>query len=136
MAAFVLSLQCPVLAAAAPADTLQQAGSLPVPDFDRSLQSGDVKALAKSFHATVELDLPDKKQTNYAKAQAEQIIRKFFEDNKPLNCVRTQQFRHEEDECTVSALTTSCGNYRLTIRVRPVQGTQRIFSIRIEKQND
>lgn len=121
---------------ALPADTAVQAKVAVLPDFDGALKKGDVKTVAKSFHATVELDLPDKKQTNYAKAQAEQIVRKFFEENKPLDCVRTQQFRHEEDECTVSALSTSNGNYRLSIRVRPVQNAPRIFSIRIEKQND
>ena len=106
------------------------------PDFETALKKGDTKILASTFHATIELSMPEKKQANYAKAQAEQVIKKFLEDNKPSDCVQTHRFIREGEESTVSTLYTSTGNYRLSIRMRPVEGALRVFSIRIEEDND
>ncbi|MBQ5996328.1 MAG: DUF4783 domain-containing protein [Bacteroidales bacterium] len=106
------------------------------PDFEAALKKSDIKVLANTFHATIELYMPEKKQASYAKAQAEQIIKKFLEDNKPSDCVQTHRFSREGEESTVSTLYTSKGNYRLSIRMRPIEGALRIFSIRIEEDND
>lgn len=110
--------------------------TLTVPDFSDAFKKGDVRTLAKFFHSTIELVMPSKSRANYAKAQAEQIIQKFFDENEPSNFIQTHQINRENDECTLATLYTDQGKFRITIRMRPAEEVYHIFSIRIEDDND
>ena len=106
------------------------------PDVCLLFKKADVKAVAKLFNPVIELAMPESSQPTYARAQAEQILKKFFDEKKPFNCVQTHRLTRDNDDCTVARLYTEKGMFRLSVRMRPVEGALRIYSIQIAEDND
>lgn len=55
-------------------------------DIALAIRSGNTRELVKYFDANVEITLLDEEGT-YSKAQAEQVVKDFFDNNKPQSFV-------------------------------------------------
>lgn len=105
-----------------------------LPEIVQALTNGDAKALSNYFNTSVELIFSDN-QNVYGKAQAEQILKNFFNRNastggkfiyKPLhNGIRDNAHYY------IGELSTGRGSYRVTIYMKD----QRIHLMKIESND-
>ena len=104
------------------------------PEIVQALTNGDAKALSNYFNTSVELIFSES-QAVFGKAQAEQILKDFFNKNasaggkfvyKPLhNGIR------DNAQYYIGELSTGKGFYRVTIYMK----NQRIHQMRIESND-
>ncbi|HQV05530.1 MAG: DUF4783 domain-containing protein [Chitinophagaceae bacterium] len=97
-----------------------------------ALRSGNASKLASYFDANVGLTLPDKSDS-YSKAQAQLIIKDFFDNNNVTGFV----LKHKGEgaggsQYCVGTLQTSAGNYRTNVFMRRKDGEEVIKEIRFQ----
>jgi len=95
------------------------------------LNNGDAKIISQYFNSSVELIFTDSRGV-YGKAQAEQILNKFFNDNTTAKGKFEYKHLHNIDKDNVQyyigELTTGKGRYRINIFMKD----QRIYEMRLE----
>jgi len=99
----------------------------------QALTNGDAKAISNYFNTFVELNINESQEV-YGKAQAEQILKTFFNNNasanrkfyKPLHDVT-----RDNTQIYIGELHTGKGSYRVTIYMKD----QRINRMRIESND-
>ena len=100
----------------------------------QALSNGDAKTISNYFNTSVEL-IVNESQAVYGKAQAEQILRNFFNNNTSANGKFNFKQLHKGDRDNVQfyigELHTGKGSYRVTINMKD----QRIHQIRIESND-
>ena len=93
----------------------------PPRDITQGFENSDAKAISKYFNTSVELIISEKSGV-YAKAQAEQILRSFFNNNAPSSGRFTYKHLHGSDRDNVQyyigELHTGRGIYRITIYMK------------------
>ena len=109
--------------------------SLNLPDdIVQAFVSGDAKGVGKYFNITVELILSES-QGVYGKAQAEQILKNFFNDNASANGKFIYRHLHNSGRDNVQyyigELNTGKGLYRVTIFMKD----RLIHKLRIESND-
>jgi Domain of unknown function (DUF4783) len=96
-----------------------------------ALKSGNANELGSYFDNNVELTLPDKSDT-YSKAQAQNIVKDFFANNK----VKGFEVKHKGDqnggEYCIGTLTTSQGSFRTTVFAKSKGGKQLVNEVRFQ----
>ena len=101
----------------------------------QALTNGDARAFSNFFNTSVELSINDN-QAVYGKAQAEQILKSFFNNNGSTSGKFNFKQLHKGDRDNVQfyigELHTGKGTYRVTINMKD----QRIHQIRIEERYD
>jgi hypothetical protein len=96
------------------------------------LKSGNAAELSNYFMANIDLTILNSDDL-YSKAQASQIVRKFFDDNPPRNFVVKHQGKSKlDDHYRIGTLTTTKGDYRVTFFLKNTNGTFLIKQLRIE----
>jgi len=100
------------------------------------LGAGNSKILSSYFTPNVDLTVIETDDV-YSKAQAEQILKKFFQENEPIS------FKIEHDGNTkagdryvIGTLGTEKGKFRVTYFLKQMNGTQLIKQLRIEEGSD
>jgi hypothetical protein len=105
-----------------------------VPDgIIQSLKTGDSKTLAEYFNQNVELVVLENDNV-YSKAQAQQIVGKFFSSNPPESFNIIHQGGKEGAQYVIGNLNTSKGSYRVYFLLKKNSGKDFIHQLRIEAQ--
>jgi hypothetical protein len=100
-----------------------------------ALSAGDVDALSKYFADNVEISIQDKEQT-YPKAKAAEVLKSFFESNKPKSFAQVHKgtSRENSDQYCIGNLSASASNYRVYLYLK-VSGTSiQIKEMRFDKE--
>ena len=96
------------------------------------LKTGNVKELAKHFTDNVDLAVGDYDDIA-SKAQAEQILKKFFDKNQPKNFTIKHKGKTSLGvEYRIGELETSAGTFRVTFNLKAVGDTYQINLFRAE----
>jgi hypothetical protein len=102
-----------------------------VPDeIIQSLKSGDSKTLSTYFNENLEMVVLENDNV-YSKAQAEQIVNKFFSNNKPESFNIIHLSSAEGAQLVIGNLVTSSGSYRVYFMLRKNGGKDYIHQLRI-----
>lgn len=105
-----------------------------VPDeIIQSLKSGNSKTLSEYFNQNVELVVLENDNV-YSKAQAQQIVNKFFNSNSPESFTIIHQGGKEGAQYVIGNLSTSSGSFRVYFLLKKNNGKDYIHQLRIEKQ--
>lgn len=102
-----------------------------------ALKTGDASALASHFIANIDLTVKTSSDV-YSKAQAEQIMRKFFNENPPVDLVIEHSgVSKSGDKYFIGILRTRSAYYRTTFFLKRVGEGFQMKSLRIEdSKND
>ena len=104
-----------------------------VPDeIIQSLKTGNSKTLSEYFNQNVEM-MVLKNDNIYSKAQAEQILNKFFDSNSTERFLIIPQ-GGKEDQYVIGNLVTNKGTFRVTFLLKKNKGKDYIHLFRIEEQ--
>lgn len=105
-----------------------------VPDeIIQSLKSGNSKILSDYFNQNVELVVLENDNV-YSKAQAQQIVSKFFSSNSPESFTIIHQGGKEGAQYVIGNLSTNTGSFRVYFLLKKNNGKDYIHQLRIEKQ--
>ena len=99
-----------------------------------AIRSGDAGSLAQNITANVEITIKDT-EASYSKAQAEQVLRKFFDSNRPrIFTIAHQGTSPEGSKYFIGSLSTSNGTFRTYVYAKTSGNTLSIQEIRFEAQ--
>jgi hypothetical protein len=105
-----------------------------VPDeIIQSLKTGNSKTLSAYFNQNVELVVLENDNV-YSKAQAQQIVNKFFSSNPPESFSIIHQGGKEGAQYVIGNLVTGKGTYRVYFLLKKSDGKDYIHQLRIESQ--
>lgn len=97
---------------------------------NQALKAGKSKDLAVYFHDNVELTIL-KKQESYSKAQAEQILDRFFKEHPPQKYnVNHNGVSGDGSKYVIGILETSNGNFTVYIYYKMMNGQELIQTLR------
>ncbi len=95
------------------------------------LKTGDARAVSSHFNENVELVVLDR-ETVCSQAQGEQILRDFFNKNKPTDFKITHQ-GGDDAPYAIGKMQTSGGNYRIYFLLKSIGKDPKIVQLRIER---
>jgi hypothetical protein len=100
-----------------------------------ALSTGDVDALSKYLADNVEISLQNKEQV-YTKAKAAEVLKSFFDSNKPkaFAQVHKGQSRENSDQYCIGNLTVTTGNYRVYLYLKVNGANISIQEMRFDKE--
>ena len=103
----------------------------------QAMKTGNSKELAEHFIPNLDLTVKDASDV-YSKAQAEQIIRKFFNDNPPTDlAIEHTGVSKLGDKYFIGILRTTNGQYRVTFFLKKTEKAFQVKQLRIEtSKND
>lgn len=108
-----------------------------IPDeLIESLKVGNDKVLSSYFNENIELVLPGQDDV-FSKAQAQQLVARFFKENTPDNFSILHQGNSGNDGAryAIGTLSTAKGNFRVYFLLKKNQGKAYLHQLRIEKQS-
>jgi len=97
-------------------------------------KTGNAKLIASYFSANLDINLLGKENL-YSKSQAEQVLKTFFNDNKPTGFSLLHEGKSNKTKYFVGILETAEKKYRVSINTKLVSGKDEIFQINIEKED-
>jgi hypothetical protein len=100
-----------------------------------SFKAGNAAELAKFFHSNIELIIL-KNEDVYSRSQAEQIIRKFFIEHKPVTFKIIFEGGKENSRYAIGSLKTAEQSYRIYILMKKQEESPLIHQLRIEEEED
>jgi hypothetical protein len=100
-----------------------------------SFKAGNAAELAKFFHSNVELIIL-KDEDVYSRSQAEQIIRKFFIEHKPVTFKIIFEGGKENSRYAIGSLATAEQSYRVYILMKKQEESPLIHQLRIEEEEN
>jgi hypothetical protein len=99
-----------------------------------ALKTGNSLQLSKYFNTSIELAIPGKEDI-YSSKQAELIIKDFFAKHAPSNFIVLHKGGKEGSQYAIGNLTTSTGNFRVTLLIKMKEGKPFIHQLRFEQEN-
>lgn len=97
-----------------------------------AFQSGNASTLASHFADEVELSILDDDDV-YSKAQAKQVMQKFFASNKPSSFSKQHEGKSPSGaNYCIGTLTTNNGSYRVSIHAKSIGGKKVVQQLSIE----
>lgn len=99
-----------------------------------ALKSGNVAHLSKFFNSSIELAIPGQEDI-YSSQQAELIVKNFFIKHVPNNFVILHKGGKEGAQYAIGNLSTSTGNYRVTMLIKMKDSKPFIHQLRFEEDN-
>lgn len=97
-----------------------------------ALKTGNAKSLAAHFISNLDLTLPGNSDV-YSKAQAEQMVRKFFDEHKPVDLsIEHEGVSKMGDRYYIGRMKTSTGEYRVTFFLKNNVEVFQVKQLRIE----
>lgn len=101
-----------------------------------AMKSGDAKELAALFIANIDLTVKESSDV-YSKAQAEQILRKFFNENPPVDLVIEHSgVSKSGDKYFIGILRTRSGYFRTTFFLKKGETGFLVKQLRIESSKN
>lgn len=98
----------------------------------KALRTGNPKELAKNFIPNIDLTVVGASDV-YSKVQAEQILRKFFDEHVPSGFATEHEgVSKMGDSYCIGRLTTNNGDYRVTFFVKRIGAADQVKQLRIE----
>ena len=118
-----------------PAAVFANQGNPGLDIISTALNTGDVETLSKYFADNVEISIQDKEQV-YPKAKATDIMRSFFDANKPkaFAVVHKGTSRENSDQYCIGTLSASTGSYRVYLYLKVNGSNISIQEIRMDKK--
>ncbi|MDX2134045.1 MAG: DUF4783 domain-containing protein [Saprospiraceae bacterium] len=100
----------------------------------RAIGAGDVPALSSYFADNVEISIAGSERL-YPKAKAGEVVRGFFNTNKPSGFKQVHQgaSRESSDQYCIGNLTTENGTYRVYIYLKNSGDEVNIQELRFDK---
>ncbi|MFO7878776.1 MAG: DUF4783 domain-containing protein [Bacteroidota bacterium] len=105
---------------------------IPVKIF-KAIELGNVENLSDYFNESVELILMDEEGI-YSKAQATQILKDFFNKNRPESFSVLHQGGSEKVKYAIGTLETKSGKYRINFLVKMRDKEPLIHQLRIQEE--
>jgi len=103
-------------------------------DIISSMQKGNSKILSEFFNQTIELAVLENNNV-YSKAQAQQIIGKFFNDNTPVNFSVLSDEMKKDARYIIGTLKTNKATFRVYILLKKGEDKKDyIHLLKIEKR--
>lgn len=97
-----------------------------------ALKTGNSRSLAQHFIANIDLTTPSGSEI-YSKAQAEQILRKFFDEQQPVDMVIEHSGESKQgDKYHIGILRTQKGYFRVTFFLKKTGELLQVKQLRIE----
>lgn len=96
-----------------------------------AFKSGDASKLAAHFSNSIDLTV-DEVEGVYSKAQAEQIVKKFFDTKHVTGYAQKHDGKKEGVIFVVGELVTKAGKYRTYYLLKKEGSTNKIHQLRIE----
>jgi len=102
-----------------------------------ALKNGSSSELAKYFNPTVEMEILEEENV-YSKAQAELLLKDFFNRNKPSSFKVNHQGTKGSTSFAIGILVTSTGNLRVSVFLKSETDNTKmlIHQIRIETSDE
>ncbi|MBV6439622.1 MAG: DUF4783 domain-containing protein [Haliscomenobacteraceae bacterium CHB4] len=118
----------------APAIAFSQSGTS-LESITSALNAGDADALSKYFASNVEISIEDNEQV-YAKAKATEVVRNFFNTNKPKSFSQMHKgvSRENSDQYSIGNLSSVNGNYRVYLYLKVSGSNLSIQEMRFDKE--
>ena len=110
-----------------------KAGDIPQAVID-ALRTGNTAVLSGYFSTSIELAILDQEDI-YSKQQAELIIKEFFSKHVPSSFVILHKGGKEGSQYAIGNLTTSSGNFRVTLLIKQKENKPYIHQLRFEEGN-
>jgi len=105
-----------------------------VDNMSALFKSANSKEIGKNFSSSVELKVNEEEDV-YSKAQAEQILREFFNKSAPVNSTVVHLINTNPNyRFGILSLTTKTGKFRVAITLKKVNNTFFITELRIEPE--
>lgn len=102
----------------------------------QSLKSGNPKELASTFIPNIDLTVKETSDV-YSRAQAEQILRKFFNDHPPVDLVIEHSGVSKfGDKYFIGILRTRSGYFRVTFFLKKSDEEMQVKQLRIESSKN
>jgi len=106
----------------------------PIEKVAELIRQGNARELAKLFAASVDISILDNANV-YSKTQAEQILDKFFKENKPASIKLLHRVNSNATyNFAVLLLTTDKGKYRVSYTMKEFEGAMVVVELRIETE--
>lgn len=100
-----------------------------------AIQLGDAEQLSKNFYKTVELEILGE-ENFYSQAQAVQLMKSFFEKNKPVKFTINHQGVKDLSAFAIGKLQTANAIYRVSIFLKTENGKSYIHQLRVENDDE
>jgi hypothetical protein len=109
---------------------------LPMPVIINASAFGEIPpAMIDALKAgNIEQSIPGQEDI-YSSQQAELIVKNFFAKHVPTNFVILHKGGKEEAQYAIGNLTTSTGNYRVTLLIKLKDSKPYIHQLRFEEEN-
>ena len=102
----------------------------------QAMRTGNSKELAAHFIPNIDLTIKETADV-YSKAQAEQIVRKFFNDNPPVDLVIEHTgVSKVGDKYFIGILRTTTGYFRVTFFLKRTDAVFQVKQLRIENSKN
>ena len=102
----------------------------------QSMKTGNAKELASTFIPNIDLTVKEKSDV-YSRAQAEQILRKFFNDHPPVDLVVEHSGVSKfGDKYFIGILRTRSGYFRVTFFLKKGDEEMQVKQLRIESSKN
>lgn len=108
-------------------------GDIPQTLID-ALRTGNTPVLSGYFKSSIELAILDEEDI-YSKQQAELIVKDFFAKHVPSSFVILHKGGKEGSQYAIGNLTTSDGNFRVTLLIKQKDNKPYIHQLRFEVGN-
>jgi len=108
-------------------------GDIPQSMID-AFKSGNTTELAKYFNTSIELAILDQEDI-YSKQQAELIVKDFFTKHVPTGFTILHKGGKEGSQYAIGSLTTTAGNFRVTLLIKLRDNKPFIHQLRLEEGN-
>ena len=106
----------------------------PYEDIANAIRSGDARSVSRYFSSSVDLTLIAQGDV-YSKAQAEQILKDYFNKNTPRSFTIIHRGEAKDgSKYAIGSLVTSNGNYRVYYYFKVVAGSVNIQELRFMKE--
>ncbi len=106
-----------------------------IPDgIIQAISAGNAANLAKYFNVNVELTI-NRGEEIYSKDQAELILKDFFSKHVPNSFSILHKGGKEGSRYAIGNLSTTNGNFRVTILIKLKDSEPYIHQLRIEEEN-
>lgn len=99
-----------------------------------AFKTGNAVELSKFFNSNIELAIPGQEDI-YSRQQAELIVKNFFAKHVPTNFIILHKGGKEGSQYAIGNLTTSAGNFRVTLLIKLKENSPFIHQLRFEEEN-
>ena len=113
----------------------QTGGQTSLDSSVEAIKAGNSSELSKNLNPTVELEILQEENI-YSKAQAELLLKDFFNRNKPSAFKINHQGTKGATSFAIGILTTSTGNFRVSIFMKSDNDKMLIHQLRIERSDE